>query len=109
MKIIKVLEKILSVISIIGGIVLISLMLLVVADILLRQMGVPLSGSTEIVVSLLVMIVFFGVGYCALQEMHIRVDIITACPNLYRFHQSPDVSRLCVNRRAVLQNGDQNL
>lgn len=85
MKIIKIIEKIISIMSIIGGVIIVIMMLLVCSDILLRQIGRPISGSTEIVISLLVLIVFFGIGYCALQEMHIRVDIIKAFPHLDRF------------------------
>lgn len=83
--IIRALEKFIKAVSIFDGFLIIALMLMIGVDIVLRMFGKSITGSVEIATMIVPVIVFLGVGYTALQEMHIRVDIIKRWPNLDRF------------------------
>ena len=76
MKIIKAIEKFIQFFGTLSGYVIIGMMLLIGVDIVMRLMGKGINGSVEIVTSCVPVIVFLGVGYTALQEMHIRVDVV---------------------------------
>jgi len=59
--------------------VLFLMMLLTVADVTLRAvLNKPIIGTTEITEQMMVVIVFLGLGWCALQGKHIRVDLFAA-------------------------------
>jgi TRAP-type C4-dicarboxylate transport system permease small subunit len=76
MKIMKAIEKFIKAVSIFDGYLIIAMMLMIGIDIVLRLFGGGIKGSVEIVTACVPVIVFLGVGYTALQEMHIRVDVV---------------------------------
>ena len=84
MKIIKAIEKFVHAVSILDGFLIIALMLMITVDIILRILGSSITGSVEIATMIVPILVFFGVGYTALQEMHIRVDIFKRWPHMDR-------------------------
>ncbi|MFC1864133.1 TRAP transporter small permease [Thermodesulfobacteriota bacterium] len=56
--------------------VLFLMMLLTVADVFMRAvLNKPIIGTTEITEQMMVVIVFLGLGWCALQGKQIRVDL----------------------------------
>lgn len=57
---------------------LLFLMLMTVADVVLRYFfRRPILGSTEISVSLIVCVVFLGIALCALRGRHLSIDLIS--------------------------------
>ena len=59
--------------------VLILMMLLTVADVSLRAtLNKPIIGTTEITEQMMVVVVFLGLGWCALQGRHIKVDLFVS-------------------------------
>ena len=55
------------------------MMLLTVADVVLRAtLNKPIIGATEIIEQMMVAIVFLGLGWCALQEKHIWVELFAS-------------------------------
>ena len=78
----KKVEKIISLIieasGITGVVILLAMMMMTVADVIMRYFfRQPIIGSMEISVVLMVCVVFLGIGWCALSDGHISVDIIT--------------------------------
>ncbi|MCL1828547.1 MAG: TRAP transporter small permease [Oscillospiraceae bacterium] len=84
-KIIGAIEKFIKAVSILDGYIILAMMLMICVDIVMRVMGTSITGSVEITTMAVPVIVFFGVGYTALQGMHIRVDIIKRWPHIDRF------------------------
>lgn len=84
MKIIGAIEKFVHAVSIFDGILILALMLMITVDIVMRMFGSSVTGSVEIATMIVPVIVFFGVGYTALKEMHIRVDIFKRWPHMDR-------------------------
>ena len=84
MKIFSVLEKTIKNISVTGGYLLTALMLMIDTDVVMRLFGKSITGSVEIVAMSVPVLIFFGVGYTSLMEMHIRVDIIKRWPHMDR-------------------------
>jgi TRAP-type C4-dicarboxylate transport system permease small subunit len=77
-KIEKILRFIIEACGIIGVVILLAMMMMTVFDVILRYFfSKPIIGSMEISVVLMVCVVFLGIGWCALNEGHISVDIIT--------------------------------
>lgn len=59
--------------------VLIFMMLLTVTDVFLRAtLNKPIIGTTEITEQMMVAAVFLGLGWCAIQERHIKVDLFVS-------------------------------
>jgi TRAP-type C4-dicarboxylate transport system permease small subunit len=76
-KFLKILGKFLSICNSIGGVMIVLMMLLIAADVLLRALfRKPILGSMEIVQLLAVLIVYFGLGYNAFRNEHVRVEVI---------------------------------
>ena len=64
--------------GIIGVIILLAMMMMTVADVVLRYFfRQPIIGSMEVSIMLMACIVFLCIGWCALKDGHISVDIIT--------------------------------
>ena len=77
-KIEKIARTTIEACGIVGVVFLLALMMMTVTDVILRYFfSKPIIGSMEISVSLMVCAVFLGVGWCALKDGHISVDIIT--------------------------------
>jgi TRAP-type C4-dicarboxylate transport system permease small subunit len=77
-KVEKIVRWIIEGSGIVGVVILIAMMLMTVADVILRYFfRRPIIGSMEISVALMVCVVFLGIGWCALNDGHISVDIIT--------------------------------
>jgi TRAP-type C4-dicarboxylate transport system permease small subunit len=79
----EILVKIIKAISRITGLVamgvLFLMMLLTVADVILRAVfNSPIIGTTEMTEQMMVAVVFLGFGWCALQERQIRVDLFVS-------------------------------
>ena len=85
MNIMGVIEKFIALLSTISGYIILGLMLMISVDVVLRILGTSILGSVEIVAMSVPVIVFLGAGYTALNEMHIRVDIIKRWPHMDRF------------------------
>ena len=77
-KIEKTVRFIIEACGIIGVVILLAMMMMTVFDVILRYFfSKPIIGSMEISVVLMVCVVFLGIGWCALKDGHISVDIIT--------------------------------
>ena len=60
-----------------AGIALMAMMLLVAVDVLGRYLfALPITGSSDLMELLMVIIVFFSLAYCAEKKGHTRVDIV---------------------------------
>ena len=70
------LSRILGIIAIA---VLVAMMLFTVLDIFLRAFfNKPISGDVEIIERSMVFVGFFGLAWCAMRGMHIKVDLVVA-------------------------------
>lgn len=59
--------------------VLLLMMLLTVTDVFLRAtLNKPIMGTTEITEQMMVAVVFLGLGWCAIQGRHIKVDLFVS-------------------------------
>jgi TRAP-type C4-dicarboxylate transport system permease small subunit len=77
-KIEKIVRLIIETCGIIGIVILLAMMMMTVADVILRYFfSKPIIGSMEISVLLMVCVVFLCIGWCALNDGHISVDILT--------------------------------
>lgn len=97
MKVLRVIEKFIRAVSILDGFIVVALMLMINADIILRALGKSITGGVEIATIVVPVIVFLGVGYTALKEMHIRVDIFKGWPYMDRV-----TNFLCIVTLAVI-------
>lgn len=75
----KIIESIARVAGLVAAGVLFLMMLLTVADVLLRAtLSKPIIGTTEITEQMMVAVVFLGFGYCALKGRQIKVDLFVS-------------------------------
>ena len=75
----KIIDSIPRITGLVAMGVLFLMMLLTVADVLLRAtVNKPIIGTTEITEQMMVAVVFLGFGWCALQGRHIRVDLFAS-------------------------------
>ena len=66
-------------INYLGAAVLVSIMVLTGADVTLRYLfNSPITGSYELTEVLMVVIVAFGLAYCASEKGHVRVDLVVS-------------------------------
>lgn len=73
----KTIKWIVTIPAIIAGIVLIGIMLLTTADVALRFFfNAPITGSSEITQRFIIVAGFLGLGWCALGNQHIKVDLL---------------------------------
>lgn len=64
--------------GIVGVVVLLAMMMMTVVDVIMRYFFLqPIIGSVELSTILMVCVVFLGIAWCALNDGHISVDIIT--------------------------------
>ena len=74
MKIINFLSRVMNIAA---CTVLAALLLLSVSDVCLRFFfRMPILGTTEITENMMVCLTFFGVGWCAVQHSHLKVDLL---------------------------------
>lgn len=74
MKIINSLSRTLNIAA--SG-VLAAMMLLTVSDVFLRYfLRRPILGATELTENMMVCLVFFGLAWCAIQQGHLKVDLV---------------------------------
>ena len=64
--------------NIVGGVILMIMMFLTVANIIGRAVLGPILGTPEIVGYTLVIVVGFGLAYTAVQEGHVTVELLVA-------------------------------
>jgi len=77
-KVEKIIRLIIEASGIVGVVILLAMMMMTVADVIMRYFfRRPIIGSVEISVVLMVCVVFLSIGWCALNDGHISVDIIT--------------------------------
>jgi TRAP-type C4-dicarboxylate transport system permease small subunit len=93
----RAIESFIKAVSILDGFLIVALVLIIAVDIVMRIMGKSINGSVEIVAASVPIIVFLGAGYTALQEMHIRVDIVKRWPHMDRI-----TNLLCIVFIAVI-------
>ena len=73
----KIIKWIVTVPAIIAGIVLIIIMALTTTDVILRFfLNAPIRGCSEVVQRLIVVAGFLGMGWCAISDQHIKVDLV---------------------------------
>jgi TRAP-type C4-dicarboxylate transport system permease small subunit len=72
----KVLKIVTKILDMIGGAALTFMMLLTVADVLMRAMGHPLVGTYEVVALSLALVIGFTIPKVSLDRGHIRVDLV---------------------------------
>jgi TRAP-type C4-dicarboxylate transport system permease small subunit len=76
---VKILDAITRIAGLVAVGVLFLMMLLTVADVLLRAtLGKPIIGATEITEQMMVAVVFLGLGWCALQGKQISVELFAS-------------------------------
>lgn len=64
--------------AVVGGLLLLGMMALTVADVIGRYLfSAPLRGATELTEVLLCAVIFIGLGAVALREDHVTVDLLT--------------------------------
>lgn len=69
-------HKVLKVFAFIGGLAIVIMILATVVDVFCRKaIGQSYPGATEIVSYLLTAVVYFGVGYCAMERGMITIDL----------------------------------
>jgi|WetSurMetagenome_2_1015567.scaffolds.fasta_scaffold638796_1 TRAP-type C4-dicarboxylate transport system permease small subunit len=74
----RILLKISKTMSAVGAVVFLAMMLITVTDVVGRSAFLhPLEGASELVGLLLVIGATWGMGYCQLNKMHIRINIFT--------------------------------
>ncbi len=61
----------------IGGVILVSMMLITVFDVLLRCIGKPMSGTYDLVALGGALVIGFSIPYTTFQKGHIVVDVLT--------------------------------
>ena len=77
-KVEKFIRLIIEASSMVGVVILLAMMMMTVVDVVMRYFfRRPIIGSVELSISMMVGIVFLGIGWCALNGGHISVDIIT--------------------------------
>jgi TRAP-type C4-dicarboxylate transport system permease small subunit len=75
----KPLFQAIRILNSLGMVILVIMVLLLVADIILRRVfNNPLPWSLEVVKIMLVVIVFFAVAYCGTRGGHISIDVLTS-------------------------------
>jgi tripartite ATP-independent transporter DctM subunit len=75
----RILQSIGLIFAYIGGASVALMMILVAIDVVLRYMfSMPLSFSYELTQILLLIVVFFGIGYCGLRKSHIAIDVVVS-------------------------------
>ncbi len=75
----KVIDSIARITGLVAMVVLFLMMLLTVADVLLRAtINKPIIGTTEITEQMMVAVVFLGFGWCCLQGKHVKVDLFVS-------------------------------
>ena len=62
--------------ALIGGVCLVGLMGVIVADVIGRSLGMPLFGGQDLIVMGMVLLVFGGMASCATSGGHIAVDLL---------------------------------
>ena len=73
----KFIKWFVSIPAIIAGSVLIIIMLLTTLDVIMRFFfNAPITGSSEITQRFIIVAGFLGIGWCALNNQHIKVDIL---------------------------------
>ena len=83
-KVFVAIEMFIKAAGILSGLITIGLTLMICIDIVMRVFGTSIIGSVEIISMCVPIIVFMGAGYTALNEMHIRVDVIKRWPHMDR-------------------------
>jgi len=66
------------ILNIVGGVFLMIMMVLTVANIISRAVYVPILGTPEIVGYALVIVVGFGLAYTALDDGHVTVELLVS-------------------------------
>ena len=65
------------VLAMVSGLVLAAMMLLTMADVVLRWIfKYPIIGTTEITESMMACIAFFALAWCAAEKSHLKVDLV---------------------------------
>jgi TRAP-type C4-dicarboxylate transport system permease small subunit len=72
----KILRFVSKLLNIIAGIAVTAMMLLTVADVLLRAGGHPIIGTYEIVALLLALVIGFGIPQVSLDRGHVYMDFL---------------------------------
>ena len=76
-KYINTVTSVVNKIGLLGAFTMIGLMILTVADVILRKFfNAPILGSYEITEFLLVVLVFFAIPWAALKKANVKVDLI---------------------------------
>ena len=76
---VKIIDAIPRIAGLVAMGVLFLMMLLTVADVVLRAaLNKPIVGATEIAEQMMVIVVFLGLGWCALEGKQIRVDLFVS-------------------------------
>ncbi len=76
-KIESALKVLVSAVSVLAGISLLILMLVTVADVILRAFfKTAITGSNELSVAIMVCAGFLGMAWCAFSDSHIKVDLL---------------------------------
>ncbi|MBW2094750.1 MAG: TRAP transporter large permease subunit [Deltaproteobacteria bacterium] len=72
-----VIERLSNWCTMVGGVTLLGMMFLIVAEVALRSLvKMPIPGTIEMVQMMLIIVLFSGMGAIALRKEHIRVDIL---------------------------------
>ena len=72
----KIIRRISLIGTAVGGVCLIAMMVLIVANVFFRLAGSNITGSFEVSELLIVVAVAFALSYAALEKSHVEVDIV---------------------------------
>ena len=84
-KIEKVLSKIINAAGVVSAAVMIFMMLYVAADAVMRNLNRSFVGSNELVVNLVVLVIFLGIGTTSVKDAQIKIDVFTFLPKMDHF------------------------
>lgn len=86
-RVVEKFDRAVRLLALAGGGVLVFLVVLTVVDVFMRKfLNAPIFGGQDIAMMSLVLVVFFGMAYCARIGGHVSVDLISnSNPKLLRF------------------------
>ena len=69
-------------VGIVSAVIMVLLMVYIAADAVMRNLNRSFVGSNEVVVTIIVAIVFLGMGRTAVMNAHIQIDVFNFWPNM---------------------------
>ncbi|MCL1827864.1 MAG: TRAP transporter small permease subunit [Oscillospiraceae bacterium] len=81
-KIEKALNRFIFFVSVAGAAVMVAMMLYVCADALMRNLNRSFVGSNELVMNVVVVVIFLGIGMTSARDAQIKIDVFRFFPKM---------------------------